>query len=276
MPISLAAPAPSRQSQALMTLASQLGQSGADPCLDAPASSTSVRGALGRQRLQAELLSSPGSFARRVRENALRRMDPSGLTGAEHPTLVRYLERFGGYGKQRNTALVAWEVAQACDHLQRGSAEAAADVMSLLLVMLEQTALDSGDQSLGWLLSLQPDPPISIFQDVSSLPSPAARAFTPLADQRWVTIALSYLKEVDAISLRRGDLAAKPAPPLPPKGPGEAEALSKKQQHGRRRGRLQKPRSEPGPRLGPWLPTAWCRHRACRASCHFILFAAGC
>ena len=47
--------------------------------------------------------------------------------------------------------------------------------MSLLLVMLEQTALDSGDQSLGWLLSLQPDPPISIFQDVSSLPSPAAR-----------------------------------------------------------------------------------------------------
>ena len=96
-----------------------------------------------------------------------------GLTGADHPTLVRYLERFGG----------------------------------------------------------QPDPPISIFQDVSSLPSPAARAFTPLADQRWVTIALSYLKEVDAISLRRGDLAAKkPAPPLPPKGPGEAEALSKKQQ----------------------------------------------
>ena len=110
MPISLETPLASAilaQSQALMTLASQLGQSGADPCFDAPASSTSVRGALGRQRLQAELLSSPGSFARRVRENARRRMDPSGLTGADHPTLVRYLERFGGYGKQRNTALVA-------------------------------------------------------------------------------------------------------------------------------------------------------------------------
>ena len=106
-------------------------------------------------------------------------MDPSGFGSPDQPTLVRYLERFGGYGRQRSTALIAWQVAQACDHLQRGSSESAADVMSLLLVMLDQSAVDGGDQSLGWLLSLQSDLPVSVFQDVSVLPSPAARSFTP-------------------------------------------------------------------------------------------------
>ena len=45
----------------------------------------------------------------------------------------------------------------------------------------------------------------------------------------------SYLKEVDAINTKRGEMQGgkkpnNPLPPAPPKGPSEPEALSKKQQ----------------------------------------------
>jgi hypothetical protein len=34
-----------------------------------------------------------------------------------------------------------------------------------------------------------------------------ARAFSPLADQRWVTVALAYVKELDVIQTKRQELA---------------------------------------------------------------------
>ena len=222
------------QSQALVSLVSQLAQGSGDVLLEAP-SATSVRGATGRQRLQQELLNNPGHFAKRVRENALRRMDPSGMVPPDHPTMVRYLERFGGYSKQRNLAQVSWMVALASDHLARGSPDSTADVLALLQMMLDQANLDGGDFSFAWVLALQADPPASLYQDASGLPSPASRAFTPLADQKWVTVALSFLKEIEAINTRRGELAPskKPQPPphlpAPPKTSTEGEQLSKKQ-----------------------------------------------
>ena len=97
-PSSLAA-AVLAQSNALVSLLGKLAQGSAEPMtLDAP-SSTSVRGALGRQKLQQELLSSPGAMARRIRQNAALRMNPTGLTDGDRATLTRYLERFGGFGK---------------------------------------------------------------------------------------------------------------------------------------------------------------------------------
>ena len=86
------------QSNALVSLVGQLAQGSSEPRLDAP-SSTSVRGALSRQRLQQELCS-PGSFAKKVRQNAAQRMNPTGLGEPDIATMTRYLERFGGYGKQ--------------------------------------------------------------------------------------------------------------------------------------------------------------------------------
>ena len=35
------------------------------------------------------------------------------------------------------------------------------------------------------------------------------RAFAPLADQKWITNALSYIKELDTITNRRTDIAGK-------------------------------------------------------------------
>ena len=216
------------QSQALVSLVGQLAQGG-DPLLDqAPAAS--VRGAVGRQKLQQELAGQPGSFAKKVRENASRRMDPSGLS-SEAPTMVRYLERYGGFSKQRLVGLVSWQVAQALDHLHRGSPESAGDVLSLLMAFLDQVALDAGDYGLAWLLTLQADPPLSLFQEPQGVPGSPSRAFSPLIEQRWVTIAISYLKEVESISAKRRERPALPPPPKQPLAdPGAGEAAQTKKQ----------------------------------------------
>ncbi|OLQ02376.1 hypothetical protein AK812_SmicGene14783 [Symbiodinium microadriaticum] len=208
-PSSLAA-AVLAQSNALVSLLGKLAQGSAEPMtLDAP-SSTSVRGALGRQKLQQELLSSPGAMARRIRQNAA----------------------------LRTLALLAWITAQAADHLAQGSAETAADLLSLMLLSIDQANLDGGDMSFAWILSLQADPPSALYQEPHGPVAPTARAFSQLADQRWITIGLSFLKEIEAISSRRSELAnpKKPSAPslvtptLPPKLTAEGEAaLSKKQ-----------------------------------------------
>ena len=119
-------------------------------------------------------------------------MDPSGLVSPDCPTMIRYLERFGSFGKQKNLALVAWMTALAGDQLARGAAEAASDTIALLQLVVDQACLDGGDFTFARVLGLQQDLTIGVFQDVAGS-GPATRAFSPLAEQRWVTVALSYL-----------------------------------------------------------------------------------
>ena len=88
--------------------------------------------------------------------------------------------------------------------------------------------------TFAWILSLQADPPASLYQDAAGPVSQASKAFSQLADQKWITTGLSFLKEVEAIGSRRSELApskrpaATAAPPPAPKST-ETEALSKKQ-----------------------------------------------
>ena len=55
------------------------------------------------------------------------------------------------------------------------------------------------------------------------------RAFAPLAEQRWITIALAYIKEMDLIASKRQDTTGKPfvkdpdaQQPYPKKSPKKA------------------------------------------------------
>ena len=105
--------------------------------------STSVRGALGRQKLQQELSLFPGVLSRRIRQNAAQRMNPTSLVDPDFATMVRCLERYGGYGRQCTLAPLAWMVAQASDHLnRRGSTEACADLLALLQLTIDQANIE--------------------------------------------------------------------------------------------------------------------------------------
>ncbi|CAE7502432.1 unnamed protein product [Symbiodinium necroappetens] len=174
------------QSHALVALVTQLSGS-ADPLLAVPSGQASVRGAAGRAKLQQDLAARSGAFAQKVRDNMTRRMDPTGLLPED----------------------------QALDLIAIGATDGAKDCLSLLLLMLDQTAHDRGNSSLGWLLTLQADPPSNLFTPLQS--------FSPLAEQRWITTALAYAKEqqLSKKQLRAAQWAARKAAGscAPPTGP---------------------------------------------------------
>lgn len=152
-------------------------------------------------------------------------------------TPTQYLERFGGFGKTKDIGFIVWQVALCMNHMQEENYPAAKDALSLLFVCLEQTAMDNGKMDVGLLLALVEDPPHSLFSGRSLAVAANPRPFAPTASQKWVTVALQYLKEMDVIHTRRAEATAgkqtasdtttHPAPGPKKKGKGRGGAKAK-------------------------------------------------
>ena len=202
------------QSQALTTLVTHLANGDPIGELSAGSSSISTKGAQGRARLQQELAAQRGTFFQSVLQSMARRMQPARPAEQSPQELAlrgvvptSYLERFGGYGRARDLGCLQWQVMMILDHLQQENIPAAKDTAALLAVCIEQSAMDSGRLDIGMLLSLSEDPPAGIFQSRATTSYAKGRAFAPLAEQRWVTVALAYIKEMDLIAAKRQDAA---------------------------------------------------------------------
>eukprot|EP00435_Cladocopium_sp_Y103_P064915 s1184_g26.t1 len=200
------------QSQALSALVQQLTTGDPIHDLSSTTGSLSSKGAQGRARLQQELASHKGVFFQSVIQSMSRRMQPArpaDLSPAELAlrgvTPTAYVERFGGYGRNKDIGCLQWQVALIMDHLQNDNYQAAKDGTALLAVCLEQAALDSGRYDIGLLLALADDPPAGVFQNRAATTYARGRAFAPMAEQRWVTTALSFIKEMDLIATKRQD-----------------------------------------------------------------------
>lgn len=170
----------------------------------------STKGSAGRARLQAELASHRGIFFTSVLQSMSRRMYPSQNPDADLATLrdrgvtpTQYLERYGGYGKVRDIGMIQWQIALAMNYMQEENWLAARDSVALLFTCLEQTAMDGGKMEVGLLLALTEDPPQTVFSGRSLAAGSNPKPFAPTAHQRWITTALQFLKEMDAISSRR-------------------------------------------------------------------------
>ena len=226
------------QSRALTTLVAQMaGQN--DPLADLASSSSSIstKGSAARLKLQKEFGARSGVFFDRVYEAAVRRMEPAadpsllaaGVT--QGPVMTRYMERYGGFRDHRTWGLVQWQLSQAFDLLATDQVAGAKDVIALLMVMVDQIVLDSGSPELGWLLTLQPDPPAPLFTAQINTPGSSLRSCSHLSDPKWVATALSYIKEMETLSTRRAE-AAKKAPPNTTSAPAAKDppALTRKQQ----------------------------------------------
>ena len=206
------------QSQALTHLVAQIASAQGDPMSDLTSgTSAGSKGAAGRAKLQAELAAQKGTFFKAVVQSMARRMSPTASTEGSYQELldkgisgVRYLERFGGYSRQRELGQLQFQVMTALDFMMAGRTEAAMDTIALLAVSIEQAALDQGRMDLATLLCLQEDPPASIFTNRALSSTSRARSFAPLADQRWVTVALAFLKEMEVISAKRSEMAGAP------------------------------------------------------------------
>ena len=205
------------QSNALTALVAQLAAQSGDTFPDltgVPGGSAASRGATQRARLQEELAMGSGAFYTAVTQNMLRRMQPATpVASADLASLHKqgvnmctYLERFGGFAQTRELGLIAWLVGIIFDLLQADQVEACKDRVALLLVLLEQGAMDAGRLDIAYLLTLAEDPPIGLFTNKTVLSTSRARSFAPLASQKWVTTALAFLREMDLIQSKRQEL----------------------------------------------------------------------
>ena len=178
--------------------------------------SLSSRGSAKREKLLSELEAHTGSFMVSVMQTGFRRMNPTAplprslddFRASPPPfRFTEYFEKYGGFGQQRELGLVAYMVAQVADMLMSGEVEGSLDLLSLLLVSLEQANQDHGKWDVAFTLSLFPDPPVQLFQNRSSVHNPRLKAWAPLCPAPWATVALAYLKEADSILQRRQEAA---------------------------------------------------------------------
>ena len=202
------------QSAALTTLVAQLTGSSQDPMADLQLPGGSgTRGSSGRARLQAELATHQGLFYDSVLRAMARRMSPTTTVDRSPQELLaagisgtRYLERFGGYGRQRELGLVQFQLMTALDFLMAENLGALKDTLALLIVCIEQAVLNSGRFEVAQILTLQEDVPSGVFTNRQLASTSRARAFAPLSDPRWVTTAIAFLKELDTITAKRTEL----------------------------------------------------------------------
>ena len=214
------------QSKALTALVSQMASG--EHLGDFPSSSSSLssKGSVGRAKLQAELAQHKGVFFQAVIQNMSRRMFPAQSSEVELSVLknrgatpTQYLERFGGYGRTKDIGFIQWQVGLCLNLMLEENWEGARDSLALLFVCLEQTSMDNGRMDIGLLLALAEDPPQSLFSGRSLAASVNPRPFAPTASQRWATIALQYLKEMDVIATRRKEVTGKDPPAKDPPNP---------------------------------------------------------
>lgn len=223
------------QSQALTALLGQMAQSSEDPMMDLGATASSAtRGALGRAKLQAELASHSGSFFDVGAEG----------TGSTHAASDFYHGLCGGFappGRQWHHVYGALRrfrpppglgphplPSDGGDGLHAGREPRGGEGRPGPIGRLHRPGcvMDGRRFDLAALLTLQEDPLSSIYINRQQSSLSRARAFSPLADQRWVTVALAFVKELGVILSKHLELTGA-APGSSKPQPSEAAAKSK-------------------------------------------------
>ena len=191
-----------------------------------------AKGAAAMDALMRKRGAKPLFFVTQV-EEALKRLatQQPGAASTPAPSAKAYVGFSVPYmapgGPMRTLGYLSWGIAAAWDELYTGHTEKALCTLSLLLVACEQAALDEGAWSLAWLLSLLPDPPWSSM--LRRADAHALRPYSKLADTRWVSASLSFLRDVERIKAARRDTkpggpeTKEEAPKAVPKGPGKGK-----------------------------------------------------
>ena len=208
-----------QQGQALSLLVSHLAAQGDALDLASTTPGLASKGSAKRERLQQELMQRSSNFFLQVCQNAFKKLHPASplpATLAEmkddgRMSFVTYMERFGGYGKSRDLALVMHQLSFVADCLLREDVPGARERLALLLASTEQAAQDQNWQ-LAFLLCLLEEPSPQVYASRPSGSASRLRAFTPLVSPNWGSTVLSFVREVDALAQRRKDAVNPRAP----------------------------------------------------------------
>ena len=214
------------QSTALTTLVAHLA-GGADALQDLPGGGTSHlsfsgRGIAKREKMQQELAARSSTFFLQVQQQLFKRMHPSKQVprtqaelNANGASMTAYLERYGGYRHARDAGLALWVAAHAMDCAAADDFVGMKEFLALMVAALEQSALDNS-WNLAWVLTLMDDPPSMLFADRMTPVVAHGRPFSPLIPPTLASTSLAYLKEIELLVTRKGEVK----PGKPPKAPG--------------------------------------------------------
>ena len=121
---------------------------------------------------------------------------------------VEHRSRIGSTYK--TSAYAAWGVAGILDSLVNGKIARARSQAGLLLLQLDQVAIDRGSWSLAAELSLEIGPPLASLAN-HSLPNVAdgESPFSRLLDPRWSEVMLSHLRDAEDYVVKRKALGRK-------------------------------------------------------------------
>ena len=227
------------QSTALTSLVAHLAAHTADGMSDLNLSSSSsqtsgTRGVLRREKMQSDLAARSGNFYLQLMQQMHRRLHPGkpvpqNLSELQSLSMLQYLERQGGFRHRRETGLVLWLMGHVVDAINAEDWAGVRELVALTVVSLEQSAIDQGDWSLAFLLSLVAEPPVQMFQDRMVSMSPHGRPFAPLCPASWAATTLAYLKDMETLTSKKSEVASKPkANANQTAAPGAGETASPK------------------------------------------------
>ena len=182
---------------------------GASTTAESSGSGSVKRAAAARRALRQGLQEAPeeisGVVERMLLEDLTSQTQAPGMPMASFNARawVEHRSRIGSAYK--TSAYAAWSTAGILDNLVKGKVAHARAQAGLLLLQLDQVAIDRGNWSLASELSLEQGPPLASLSS-HALPTIADREspYSRLLDPRWCEVMLSHLRDAeDYVSKRR-------------------------------------------------------------------------
>ena len=181
--------------------------------VDAPGGGSAKRAAAARRVLRQALLEHPEDLGKMVEklmlEDLTNQVVPPGMPT---PSLNAraWVEHRSRIGSHKTAAYCCWSAAGILDDLIGGKPAHARAKAALLVLQLDQTAIDRGSWVFSSELSLEQSPPFATLAG-HSLPSIAdgESPFSRILDGRWAEICLSHLKDTEDFLTKRKALGRK-------------------------------------------------------------------
>ena len=167
------------------------------------------RAAAARRALRAALVEHPTDLSAVIERLMWEDLSSQTLTPGSLPASLSaraWIEHRSKIGSFRSVAHAAWGVSGALDALFRNDVPQARARLCLLLLQLDQCAVDRGGWQLAAELSLEAPPPFSVLaQHQPPNPADGDLPFSKLLDARWAEIALAHLRDTeDYMTKRKG------------------------------------------------------------------------
>lgn len=205
---------------------------------DSGSSGSGIRGCTARETYVRQL-EDHGQVGRLVLQNAMKDL---GVT-SPYPGIMRdYLKKKVLLGEMKLLTMFGYFLAHAWETAYNAQDEIFLGYISRGLLMVEQTAMDSGKTQMGWLLTGLPEPNWALV--VQNKRRVGIQPFCKLSQPSWIAANVAFLKDLDFLENRMRGAGSKLGKDA--ESPNDADKWDKppKKVWPKRKSKAEKPASE--------------------------------